>query len=204
LTVLGTLCAVPGKRKVWSIGGRPTREHVVSQVSVANPKRKEQIMQPALLPFAERVRQAGIRLTQTGIDTVQINVGKRCNQACVHCHVDASPKRTEIMDQRTVELALELIRAARAQTVDVTGGAPELNPSFRFVVEQARHDGRHVIDRCNLAVLFEPGQEDLPEFLASMWVEVVASLPCYLAENVQKQRDRGVYDKSIKVLRLCE
>jgi radical SAM/Cys-rich protein len=173
----------------------------VSQGSVADPEKKEQSTHIAVLPFAERVRQAGMRLTRTGIDTVQLNVGKLCNQACVHCHVDAGPKRTEVMDQRTAELSLEFVRAAGAQTVDITGGAPELNPSFRFVVEQARHDGRHVMDRCNLTVLFEPGQEDLPEFLAGLRVEVVASLPCYLAENVEKQRGRGVYEKSIAALR---
>jgi len=105
------------------------------------------------------------------------------------------------MDRRTAELALEFVRAAGARTVDITGGAPELNPFFRFVVEQARRDGRRVMDRCNLTVLFEPGQEDLPEFLAGMEVEVVASLPCYLEENVEKQRGRGVYEKSIEALR---
>jgi len=136
-----------------------------------------------------------------GIDTVQINVGKLCNQACVHCHVDAGPKRTESMDRRTAELALEFARAAGARTVDITGGAPELNPSFRFLVEEARRDGRHVMDRCNLTVLFEPGQADLVEFLAEMQVEVVASLPCYSEENVDKQRGQGVYEKSIQALR---
>jgi radical SAM/Cys-rich protein len=156
-------------------------------------------MQP--IPFAARLRQEGVHLTRSGIDTVQINVGKLCNQACVHCHVDAGPKRTEIMDRQTAELALEFVRAAGAQTVDITGGAPELNPSFRFLVEQTRCDSRHVIDRCNLTVLFEPGQEDLAEFLAGMKVEVVASLPCYLEENVEKQRGRGVYEKSIQALR---
>lgn len=157
-------------------------------------------MQAAMLPFAARVRQEGVYLRRTSIDTVQINVGKLCNQACIHCHVDAGPKRTEIMDRRTAELALELVKAAGAQTVDITGGAPELNPSFRFLVKQARRDGRRVMDRCNLTVLFEPGQEDLAVFLASMEVEVVASLPCYLAENVDKQRGRGVYEKSIEAL----
>src|SRR5262252_1535266 len=130
-------------------------------------------MQTSALPFATRLHQEGKRLTRSGIDTVQINVGKLCNQACLHCHVDAGPQRTEIMDRRTVELALELVRAANARTVDITGGAPELNPSFRFLVEQARNDGRHVMDRCNLTVLFEPGQEELPEFLASRQVEVI-------------------------------
>jgi radical SAM/Cys-rich protein len=156
-------------------------------------------MQP--LSFAARLHHEGVRLTRFSISTVQINVGKLCNQACLHCHVDAGPKRTEIMDRRTAELALEFVRAAGARTVDITGGAPELNPFFRFVVEQARRDGRRVMDRCNLTVLFEPGQEDLPEFLAGMEVEVVASLPCYLEENVEKQRGRGVYEKSIEALR---
>ncbi|HKA54084.1 MAG TPA: hypothetical protein VKJ47_10530 [Candidatus Binatia bacterium] len=123
-------------------------------------------MHSAVLPFAERIRQAGMRLARRDIDTVQLNVGRLCNQACMHCHVNAGPKHTEIMDRRMAELALELVRAAEAQIVDITGGAPELNPSSRSVVEQARHDGRHVMDRRSLTVLFEPGQEDLPEFLA--------------------------------------
>jgi radical SAM/Cys-rich protein len=159
-------------------------------------------MHAAVPPFAARVRQEGVQLRRAGIDTVQINVGKLCNQACAHCHIDAGPKRTEIMDRRTAELALEFVRAAGAWTVDLTGGAPELNLSFRFLVEQARHDDRHVIDRCNLTVLSEPGQEDLPQFLAGMGVEITASLPCYLEENVNRQRGRGVYEKSIQAL-LC-
>jgi radical SAM/Cys-rich protein len=153
------------------------------------------------MSFAARLCREGVSLARLGIDTVQINVGKLCNQACLHCHVDAGPKRTEIMDQRTAELALEFVRVANATTVDITGGAPELNPSFRFLVEQARRDGRRVLDRCNLTVLFEPGQEDLPQFLAARGVEVIASLPCYLTENVEKQRGRGVYEKSIEALR---
>lgn len=158
-------------------------------------------MQTRVMPFAARVRQEGMHLKRGGIDTLQINVGKLCNQACVHCHVDAGPKRTEVMDRRTAELALDLARAAGARTVDITGGAPELNPSFRFLVRQARYQGHHVMDRCNLTVLFEPGQEDLVEFLAGMEVEIVASLPCYLEENVEKQRGRGVYEKSVEALR---
>lgn len=157
-------------------------------------------MSVTVQPFSERLRQESVPLQRQGIDVVQINVGKRCNQACVHCHVDAGPKRTEMMDRRTAELALEFVRAANARTVDITGGAPELNPVFRFFVEEARRDGRHVIDRCNLTILFEPGQEDLAEFLARMQVEIIASLPCYLEENVEKQRGRGVYDKSIAAL----
>jgi len=157
----------------------------------------------AVQSFAQRVRQEAAGLTglkRTALEIVQINVGKLCNQACLHCHVDAGPKRTEIMDRRTAELALDLTRAANAQTVDITGGAPELNASFRFLVEQTRRDGRHVIDRCNLTVLFEPGQEDLAEFLTEQRVEIIASLPCYSEENVTAQRGQGVYDKSIQAL----
>lgn len=155
----------------------------------------------AVPPFAERLRREGIELTRSGIETVQINVGKFCNQACVHCHVDAGPKRSEMMDRHTAALALEFVRAANPTTVDITGGAPELHPSFRFLVTEARRDGRRVMDRCNLTVLFEPGQDDLAEFLAANGVEIVASLPCYLPENVERQRGRGVYDKSIAALR---
>jgi radical SAM/Cys-rich protein len=153
-----------------------------------------------LMAFAERLRHEGVHLTRAGIDRVQINVGKLCNQACLHCHVEAGPQRTEIMDRPTADLAVAFVRAAHATAVDLTGGAPELNPSFRWLIEELRHDGRQVIDRCNLTVLCESGQEDLPEFLAAMGVEIVASLPCYLTENVDKQRGRGVYAKSIEAL----
>jgi len=158
-------------------------------------------MPPTVAPFAHRVRQEGQSLHRLAINTVQINVGKLCNQACLHCHVEAGPKRTEIMDRHTAELTLDFIRAAVPQTVDITGGAPELNPSFRWLVEQNRGEGRHVIDRCNLTILFESGQEDLPQFLADQRVEIVASLPCYSEGNVTKQRGQGVYDKSIEALR---
>ncbi len=158
--------------------------------------------EPSLQPFTERLRQeGGLLLKRAELETVQINLGKLCNQACLHCHVDAGPKRTEIMAPRTAELALELIRAAKARTVDLTGGAPELNPSFRFLVEQNRQDGRQVLDRCNLTVLFEPGQEDLAEFLAEHQVKIFASLPCYSEENVSAQRGHGVYEKSMRALR---
>ena len=158
-------------------------------------------MPPTVAPFAHRVRQEGQSLHRLAIDTVQINVGKLCNQACLHCHVEAGPKRTEILDRHTAELTLDFIRTAAPQTVDITGGAPELNPSFRWLVEQNRSEGRHVIDRCNLTILFESGQEDLPQFLADQRVEIVASLPCYSEGNVTKQRGQGVYDKSIEALR---
>ncbi len=135
--------------------------------------------------------------------TLQINVGKLCNQACHHCHVDAGPKRTEIMTRAVAEQIMELLgRSPTVEVVDITGGAPELNPNFRWLVAEARRQGRHVIDRCNLTVLFQPGMEDLPEFLAEHQVEIIASLPCYTAENVDKQRGRGVFDKSIRALQV--
>lgn len=128
-------------------------------------------------------------------------MGKLCNMACHHCHVEAGPKRTEIMGQGVAERVIELLsRDAGIELVDLTGGAPELNPNFRWLVEEARRLGRRVIDRCNLTVLFEPGQEDSPDFLARQGVEVVASLPCYSAENVEKQRGRGAFEKSIQAL----
>ena len=135
--------------------------------------------------------------------TLQINVGKLCNQACHHCHVEAGPKRTEIMTAEVAQRTLTLLAASPTiETVDITGGAPELNPNFRRFVTEARALGVHVIDRCNLTVLLERGMEDLAEFLAKHQVEVVASLPCYTAENVDKQRGRGVFDKSIRALQL--
>ena len=135
--------------------------------------------------------------------TLQINVGKFCNQACHHCHVDAGPKRTEIMTRGVAErIMVMLARSPTVEMVDITGGAPELNPSFRWLVAEAREQGRHVIDRSNLTVFFQPGMEDLPGFLAEHQVEIVASLPCYTAENVDKQRGRGVFEKSIRALQI--
>jgi radical SAM/Cys-rich protein len=133
--------------------------------------------------------------------TLQINVGKLCNQACHHCHVDAGPKRTEIMPADIAERVLRILDASHTvTTVDITGGAPELNPNFCQLVSGSRKLGRDVIDRCNLTVLFQPGQETLAQFLAANCVEIVASLPCYNAQNVDQQRGRGVFDKSIRAL----
>ena len=135
------------------------------------------------------------------ITTLQINVGKLCNQACHHCHVDAGPKRTEIMPRLVAERMMELLEASPGiDTVDITGGAPELNPYFRFLVSRSRRSGRQVIDRCNLTALSEPGMADLADFLAAHEVEISASLPCYSARNVDQQRGRGVFDKSIAAL----
>ncbi len=133
--------------------------------------------------------------------TLQVNVGKLCDLACHHCHVEAGPKRTERMAPDTAERLLALLDLNPCVSlVDLTGGAPELNPSFRRLVEGARARGRAVIDRCNLTVFFQPGQEDTPEFLAAQGVRVVASLPCYTRENVESQRGRGVFGKSIEAL----
>lgn len=154
--------------------------------------------------FDDALRDAGTAsLTRHEVTTLQINVGKLCNQACNHCHVEAGPKRTEIMTAETAARVIELLDASAAvTTVDITGGAPELNPSFRHLVTHARSTGRAVIDRCNLTVLFEPGMEDLPAFLADNQVIVTASLPCYSAKNVDAQRGLGVFDKSTEALRM--
>src|SRR5215203_996709 len=132
------------------------------------------------------------------LTTLQVNLGYRCNQSCFHCHVNAGPNRTEAMDAETVDLVLQVIEKRCVTTLDVTGGAPELHPEFRRLVVSARDLGVKVIDRCNLTILLEEGQEDLAAFLAGNGVEVTASLPCYLEENVDRQRGKGVFDKSIE------
>ena len=142
-------------------------------------------------------------LLARGVTTLQINVGKRCNQACGHCHVEAGPNRTEEMTRETAQLVVEALRRhPEITTLDITGGAPELNPNFEFLVTEARGLGRHVIDRCNLTILFVPGQEHLARFLAEQGVEVVASLPYYLADRTDAQRGQGVFEQSIVGLRL--
>jgi len=134
------------------------------------------------------------------LETLQVNLGYRCNQQCFHCHVNASPKRSEMMDAETVELVVECVRASKVTTLDLTGGAPEMNPRFHYLVESAGKLGVKVIDRCNLTILEEPGYEDLAQFLAEHRVEIVASLPCYLEENVDAQRGQGVFNASLKAL----
>ena len=136
-------------------------------------------------------------LRRRPLDTLQVNLGYKCNQSCVHCHVAASPQRTEMMDAGTVDLVIEVLQARRIQSLDLTGGAPELNVEFRRLVTAARQLGVRVIDRCNLTILSEPGQEGLAEFLAAQQVEVTASLPCYSLERVDRQRGEGVFDRSI-------
>ena len=136
------------------------------------------------------------------LETLQVNLGRLCNQSCLHCHVDAGPRRTEQLTRELGEQVLVFMQAQQVLCLDLTGGAPELNQNFRLWVQGARRLGARVIDRCNLTVLLEPGQEDLAEFLAAEGVEVVASLPCYLAENVDAQRGKGVFQDSIRGLQL--
>jgi radical SAM/Cys-rich protein len=133
--------------------------------------------------------------------TLQVNLGYRCNQTCLHCHVNAGPNRTEAMDDANVERIPRVLAARGLAMLDLTGGAPELHPRFRWLVREARALGTRVIDRCNLTILSEPGQDDLADFLAAHGVEVVASLPCYLEENVDGQRGKGVFERSIAGLR---
>ncbi len=140
-------------------------------------------------------------LRATGIQVLQVNVGKVCNQTCRHCHVDAGPDRREVMSRETMAACVDALVQADIPTLDITGGAPELNPHFRWLVREARSLGRHVIDRCNLTILLAPGHDDLPEFLAEQRVEIVASLPCYLEKNVNAQRGDGVFEKSLTALR---
>ncbi len=140
--------------------------------------------------------------TRGELTSLQANLGYLCNQQCVHCHVAASPKRTEIMTTETINELVALVRRAGIRQVDLTGGAPELNPQFRALVSALRDDQVQVIDRCNLTILLEPGQEDLAQFLADQQVHVIASLPCYSAENVDQQRGKGVYATSIAGLKM--
>lgn len=139
-------------------------------------------------------------LRRRELETLQVNLGYRCNQACLHCHVNASPYRREMMDKETAENVVRFVRRRSVQTVDLTGGAPELNDQFQYLVDAVADLGVQIIDRCNLTVLEEPGQERLGEFLAKRNVHIIASLPCYLEENVDNQRGDGVFATSIRAL----
>ncbi|HEU5282673.1 MAG TPA: arsenosugar biosynthesis radical SAM (seleno)protein ArsS [Burkholderiales bacterium] len=153
----------------------------------------------ATFPLLQHTSFPAIRRRR--LDTLQVNLGYKCNQTCLHCHVNAGPSRKEMMQRETVDLVLRFLRAAGVRQLDVTGGAPELNEHFRYLVSEARALGAHVIDRCNLTVLELPGQEDTAAFLAAHGVEVTASLPCYLEDNVDRQRGDGVFQSSVRMLR---
>ena len=150
------------------------------------------------LPLLKKTPFPALRRAQ--LDTLQVNLGYRCNQSCLHCHVNAGPNRTEMMDADTMALIPRVLAARGLGTLDLTGGAPELHEGFRDLVRTARAQGVRVIDRCNLTILFEPGQEGLAEFLTEQGVDIVASMPCYSAANVDKQRGEGVFDLSIAAL----
>jgi radical SAM/Cys-rich protein len=153
----------------------------------------------ATLPLLQHTDFPPLRRAQ--LTTLQVNLGYRCNQSCLHCHVNAGPTRTEMMDERGVDLVLDVLARRGIGTLDLTGGAPELHPQFRRLVHAARSLGTVVIDRCNLTVLQEAGQEDLADFMARQAVRVVASLPCYTQQNVDSQRGAGVFERSIAALR---
>lgn len=154
-------------------------------------------------PFSKALADSGISLTRKPVEILQVNIGRKCNQACHHCHVESSPIRTENMIEATVSRIIELLdHSPSLRTIDITGGAPELNPNFRRLVLASRARGLEVIDRCNLTVLFEKGQEDTAQFLAEQGVTIVASLPCYSRENVEKQRGSGVFSRSIEALKI--
>jgi len=157
---------------------------------------------PLARTFEDAVAQAGHDpLMTTAVSILQMNVGKRCNQACHHCHVDAGPDRTEVMPPEVIDACLRFLEASDIPTLDITGGAPELHPSFRDIVRRARAAGRHVIDRCNLTITRLPAYADLPEFLAEHDVEVIASLPSFAARQTDAQRGEGVFEDSIAALR---
>jgi len=157
---------------------------------------------PIAREFDEALADAGLDpLTPGPIEILQLNVGKLCNQTCRHCHVDAGPDRREVMSKETIDQVLEVLAKTNIPTLDITGGAPELNPHFRYLVEEARALGRHVMDRCNLTILETGAHRDLPEFFVEHQVEVVCSLPHFRALNTDKQRGDGVFDKSIRALR---
>lgn len=151
--------------------------------------------------FDEQLQCHNLHLRRSVFETLQLNVGRKCNQACRHCHVDAAPWRTEMMEENTAHKIALWIREFRPPIVDLTGGAPELNPNFRFLVDASINIGARVIDRCNLTIIEEQDFSWIPEFLASRKVEIVASLPCYTADNVNRQRGNHAFEKSISALR---
>lgn len=152
-------------------------------------------------PFAEKLQRAGRSLSRRAVDTLQVNLGRYCNLACIHCHVESGPSRTEMMSRETIDAVLRFLAATKIPTLDITGGAPELHRDFDYLVESAHGLGRHVMDRCNLTVIFEPGKDYLSEFFKRHQVELICSLPCYSQENVDKQRGKGTFDLSIQALR---
>ena len=152
--------------------------------------------------FAERLHLSGGGLRRRAVDVLQVNLGRYCNLACIHCHVEAGPTRNEMMSRQNIDAVLRFLASTEIPTLDITGGAPELHPDFDYLVESGRKLGRRVMDRCNLTVIFEPEKDYLPEFFKRQNVELVCSLPCYSEENVDKQRGKGTFDLSIRALQI--
>src|SRR5437763_790468 len=159
---------------------------------------------PAVNRFAQRLREQSISLRRGRPEILQVNVGKLCNLTCVHCHVNAGPKRKEIMTRETVDRIIAWLAKTKIPTVDLTGGAPEMIPDFRYFIERVRElkPSRHVIDRCNLTILLEKDYQEVAPFFAANKVEIIASMPCYSADNVNAQRGDGVFEASIAALQL--
>lgn len=155
----------------------------------------------AMQSFVEKLSASGRSLSRSSVAVLQVNLGRYCNLACIHCHVESGPTRKEMMSRENVDAVLRFLGRAAIPTLDITGGAPELHPDFAHLVASARRLGRHVMDRCNLTVIFEPGMEYLPDFFQRHEVELVCSLPCYSEENVDKQRGKGTFDASIRALK---
>jgi len=153
-------------------------------------------------PFAQKLHLNGNGLKRRAVDVLQVNLGRYCNQACIHCHVEAGPTRKEMMSRETVDAVLAFLARTTIPTLDITGGAPELHADFDYLMESAVGLGRHVMDRCNLTVIFEPGKDYLPEFFRRHRVELVCSLPCYTEEKVDQQRGKGTFDLSIRALKI--
>ena len=151
------------------------------------------------LPYLEKTDFPPI--SRESLEILQVNLGYLCNLSCTHCHVNAGPTRTELMNKEMIDKVLDFINSHNIHTLDLTGGAPEMNPQFKYLVSAAKDKGVKVIDRCNLTILLEPGYQDLPVFLAENQVEIVASLPCYMEDNVDKQRGKGTFNTSILALK---
>ena len=141
-------------------------------------------------------------IKRSWLKTIQVNLGYKCNQSCLHCHVNAGPKRREMMDKKTIDNVIDFAINYNIETIDLTGGAPEINKYFKYMVKELRQHDIHIIDRCNLTILNEDGMEDLPSFFVKHKIEIIASLPCYIKKNVDRQRGKGVFDESINILRL--
>lgn len=171
------------------------------QTAIQITRSRQSALPKSPVSFGAKLAENNLRLTATAIDVLQVNVGKLCNQACKHCHVDASPKRTEIMTRETIDQCVRVLREFQIPTLDITGGAPEMIPDFRYFVQEARKANAKIIVRHNLTVMFESGQEDLPQFFAENEIEVVSSLPYFLETQTDAQRGAGVFDKSIEALK---